>query len=162
MQILTPDIDLKILKPLVPDKVKFIVIHHPMAKKASWRDIDRWHKERGWAGAGYNEYIRKDGNVYILRGEYEGVHAKGHNSESYGICVEGNYDIEKILPNEQQYALKIRILTLLKRYRNSKVVYHRDICSTDCPGKFFPDIKKLFDESELSKYKDTLYISRLP
>ena len=33
-------------------KTKFIVLHHANAKVCSAEDIDRWHKENGWAGIG--------------------------------------------------------------------------------------------------------------
>ena len=132
------------LRPLPKQNVKYIVIHHAEASKATWQDIHRWHQERGWAGAGYHEYITKTGEVYLLRGSEtaeqckEGVHVKGHNRESYGICLEGNYNREQRIPYAQMEALFLRIAEKKKIYPKAKIRLHKQLSSTDCPGKFFP------------------------
>ena len=63
----------KKLNPLKIEDVTAIVIHHIEAEKASVAEIDSWHKQKGWQGIGYNDYIRKDGTVYICRGHREGA-----------------------------------------------------------------------------------------
>ena len=60
------------LRPLPKQNVKYIVIHHAEASKATWQDIHRWHQERGWAGAGYHEYITKTGEVYLYKRKRNG------------------------------------------------------------------------------------------
>lgn len=142
MKVITPDIKFRnSLIPLKKEEVKYIVIHHAEAVRATWREIHRWHLERGWAGAGYNEYITKSGEVYLLRGNRQGVHAKGYNRVSYGICLEGDYGKEKVIPFAQLHALVMRIIEKQAIYTKSVVVLHRQLCDTDCPGKYFPIIK---------------------
>ena len=55
MKLIKPNIIFRnSLRPLPKQNVKYIVIHHAEASKATWQDIHRWHQERGWAGAGYH------------------------------------------------------------------------------------------------------------
>lgn len=126
---------------LQKEKVRYIVIHHAQAERATWEDIHQWHLKRGWAGAGYHEYITKNGDVFILRGKWQRVHAKGYNKVSYGICLEGNYHKEKELSVLQMKSLMIRILVKRAEFPSAKVVLHRQLCDTDCPGQFFPRLK---------------------
>jgi N-acetyl-anhydromuramyl-L-alanine amidase AmpD len=52
--------------------------------------IDRWHKERGWAGVGYHYFIQSNGNIQVGRDIRDvGAHAYGHNGDSIGICLHG-------------------------------------------------------------------------
>lgn len=134
------------LIPLKLDKVKFIVIHHIAADFATPGQIHDWHLSNGWAGAGYNEYIRKDGTVYIMRGDNIGAQCQGFNSCSYGISLEGNYDISSDCPDAQYQALLDRIRFNLSRFpKNCVVVPHRELYQTSCPGKLFPMTKLLSD-----------------
>lgn len=127
------------LTPLVKDDVRFIVLHHIASKKATPQDIHRWHLARGWNGFGYNEYIKRDGTVYIGRGDNVGAHVKGYNSKSYGIAVEGHYNEQVKMPEKQFNALIERIKIAQKTYPNAeKVVKHGQLDNTSCPGKNFP------------------------
>ena len=74
---------------------KRAILHHPEASKCTAEDIHRWHLRNGWSGAGYHFLVRKDGHIYRLRPEWAvGSHAKNNNSDSIGICFEGNYMTE--------------------------------------------------------------------
>jgi N-acetylmuramoyl-L-alanine amidase len=133
---------LKYAKPLIPlnlDKVKYITLHHIEALSATPQDIHKWHLENGWSGAGYNEYIRKDGTVYILRGDYIGAHSHNNNSTSYGIACEGNYDKELTMPRLQLESLVARIQYNRPRFPNYEyTIPHREKNATQCPGQHFP------------------------
>lgn len=119
-------------------KTNRMIIHHAAAKKASASDIHRWHKQRGWSGAGYHFLVRKDGKVYRLRPEkYIGAHASGANSDSLGICFEGDFEKEK-MPDKQKEAGKDLVAYIKKKYGIKKVQRHKDVGSTSCPGKNFP------------------------
>jgi len=132
------------LTPLKPEEVKYIIVHHAAVKEASPEAIHRNHIGRGWAGIGYNEYIRKDGTVYICRGDNVGAHTKGWNDKSYGICVEGNYEEETEMPEVQFNALVQRIVANKARFPNLEGIKgHRDFVATACPGKHFPMDKLL-------------------
>lgn len=54
------------------------------------KDIDRWHKERGWSEIGYHYYIKLNGTIQYGRDISKvGAHTKGQNTPSIGICLEG-------------------------------------------------------------------------
>lgn len=115
-----------------------IILHHAEAKSASIEEVNRWHLERGWTGIGYHFYIRKDGKVYRGRPEWAvGAHAQGHNSRSVGICVEGAYMTET-MPKAQFDALVGLVREEMAKYPGAKVLRHRDVNSTDCPGTNYP------------------------
>lgn len=126
------------LTPLNLSNVKYIVVHHAAALYAKPEEIHQWHLGNGWAGFGYNEYIRKDGTVYIGRGDNVGAHCYGYNSVSYGICCEGNYSKEVTLSQELLNSLIERLKFHKKRFPYSKIVGHRELYNTECPGNNFP------------------------
>ena len=50
------------------------------------KDIDKWHKARGWKGIGYHYVIDLDGKVEKGRPvEQIGAHCTNHNKYSIGI-----------------------------------------------------------------------------
>ncbi|ADQ04412.1 N-acetylmuramoyl-L-alanine amidase family 2 [Caldicellulosiruptor owensensis OL] len=117
---------------------KYIVLHHADASKATVQDIHRWHLQKGWAGIGYHFYVRKNGEVYEGRPIATiGAHCLGHNSWSVGICAEGKYNSE-IMPPKQKQALIELINYVKKLYPAAKVVGHRNLMATDCPGENYP------------------------
>lgn len=119
-------------------KTNRILLHHAEASSCTAEDIHRWHLANGWSGAGYQFLIRKDGSTYRLRPEDKvGAHARGSNSDSIGICFEGKYN-EETMPEAQIKAGQELVAYLKNKYGISKVQAHRDVCSTDCPGKNFP------------------------
>lgn len=118
-----------------------IIIHHAEASHCTAQDIHQWHLNNGWSGAGYHFLVRKDGTVYRLRPENKiGAHASGSNSDSIGICFEGSYMTET-MPQAQINAGKELVAYLKQKYKISKVQAHREVCSTNCPGKNFPFIE---------------------
>ena len=92
---------------LKPENVDTIIIHITVSDYGDVDTIDRWHKDRGWAGIGYHFLItncfakrkhweRKqpvpssDGVVHKGRSlQRTGAHAKGHNWHSIGIALVG-------------------------------------------------------------------------
>jgi hypothetical protein len=147
--------------PLDFNNVTKIIIHHIKAITATPEDINKWHLiDNSWNGGfGYNEYIRKDGTVYIGRGDNMGSHCQGHNSTSYGISCEGDYENEIMMPKEQKEALIERIKFNKSRFPKVIGVFpHSYFGSTSCPGKYFPlaeILKKLETKKEVDKnYKN--------
>jgi N-acetylmuramoyl-L-alanine amidase len=152
MNILSSNLKFKPLTPLDLRKVEYIIIHHLKAITATPEDIHKWHLDKGWSGAGYNEYIRKDGTVYIMRGDNKGAHTENYNTNGYGIAVEGDYDVEQTMPTAQFNSLVQRIKHNLGRFPNvKKVVGHKDLDSTACPGKNFPMIRLRKAVSDMDK-----------
>lgn len=119
-------------------KLARIIFHHAAAKTCSADDVHRWHLANGWAGIGYHFFIRKDGSVYRGRPlDTQGAHTYGHNSNSVGICYEGNFENEK--PTAAQIAAGAELLRyLLGIFPDAAVGKHRDFNATACPGKNFP------------------------
>ncbi len=119
-------------------KTDRIILHHASAKNCTVEDIDNWHKQRGWTCIGYHFLVRKDGSIYRGRPEDTiGAHASNNNSDSIGICAEGNFEME-VMPEAQKRALKELVSYLKKKYNISKVQRHKDVGATDCPGKNYP------------------------
>lgn len=115
-----------------------IILHHAEASRANVEEVNRWHLERGWTGIGYHFFVRKDGKVYRGRPEWAvGAHAQGHNSRAIGICCEGAYKTET-MPAAQLFALKELIREMMAKYPGAKLLRHKDVNSTDCPGRNFP------------------------
>ena len=115
-----------------------IIIHHAEASHCTAQDIHQWHLNNGWSGAGYHFLVKKDGTIYRLRPENKiGAHASGSNSDSIGICFEGSYMTET-MSQTQINAGKELVAYLKQRYGISKVQAHREVCSTNCPGRNFP------------------------
>ena len=99
--------------------------------------IHNYHKSKGWAGIGYHLYIRRDGSVYRGRPEqYIGAHATGSNSDSLGICFEGNLDEEE-MTIEQINAGKEVVAYIKSKYGDVEFTEHRKVCNTSCPGANF-------------------------
>lgn len=119
---------------------KRIILHHAATSSADVQTIHKWHLGRGWAGIGYNFYIRKDGSVYQGRGwDKVGAHCSGYNSTSIGICFEGNYEVESDMPAAQYNAGVALIAEALAKYPTiTEVCGHKSHGSTACPGKYFP------------------------
>lgn len=114
-----------------------IFLHHAAATNCTVEDIDRWHKNNGWTCIGYHFFINKKGEIYRGRPENTiGAHASNNNSDSLGICFEGNFEAEE-MTTEQIEAGKELVSYLKEKYSISKVLGHRDVNNTSCPGRNF-------------------------
>lgn len=103
------------------------------------KDIDKWHRAKGWACIGYHYVIRRNGTVEEGRDEKViGAHVENWNSVSIGICMVGGVDADDInkaennFTKEQFASLKQLLIDLKSRYPKAKIQGHRD----------FPDVKK--------------------
>lgn len=122
-------------------KITNIIIHCSATKEGvefHSRDIDRWHKQRGWKGIGYHYVICLDGSVEIGRKEEEiGAHCTNYNRNSIGICYIGGLDKDgkpKDTRTTQQKAAMYKLLCdLKKKYPNAKINGHRDFAAKACP-----------------------------
>lgn len=102
-------------------------------------DIDKWHKERGFAMIGYNYVIDLDGKVEVGRpltrdGAHcntAGVSGKSYNKHSIGICYVGGLNHLGRACDTRTYQQKRSLVNLVYRlmdeYPNIKeVIGHRD------------------------------------
>ena len=126
-------------------KIEYIVVHYSATydhNDVTDKDIDRMHKARGFNKIGYHYFYRRNGMEEVGRKEWEeGAHVKGHNKNTLGLCWAGglsnktgpNVGVKNITP-EQEAALISRIKKLKAKWPNAKVVGHRDLGKTQCPG----------------------------
>lgn len=146
-----------------------IVLHHAEWSRASVADVHNCHKGNGWAGIGYHLYIRKDGSVYRGRPmEAVGAHAIPVNKTSVGICCEGAYNTEA-MPDAQKNAVVEAVKHVLGLYPGCRIVGHREVDATDCPGKNYPleEIKELVKgvvdvPLTVMKLPSEVYIQEIP
>lgn len=120
-----------------------IVLHHAAATTADAKTIHKWHLNNGWSGIGYHFAVLKNGTIERGRPiKSIGAHCTGQNSDSIGICFEGNFEKETM--SDKQVKAGQELLSYLYKTYNltkSNVKRHKDLMSTSCPGKNFP-----FDE----------------
>ena len=127
-------------------KIKRIIIHHSLTadgKMVNWGAIRRYHvKQRGWHDIGYHYGIELvDYDYEILVGRFEcitGAHVRGHNKDTLGICVVGNWDKLKV-PKQQWDKAILLVQDILKRHslKASDVYGHCEFARKSCPGKNF-------------------------
>lgn len=123
-------------------KTEEIIIHCAATRpeqNIDAREIDRWHRQRGWLKIGYHFVIKQDGTIEIGRNIDEvGAHARGHNSYSIGICLVGGIDDlsqpSDDYSDEQWTMLRLLIDGLVKKYPGVKLLGHNDISSKACPS----------------------------
>lgn len=131
-------------------KTEMIVLHHAASKSCTVQQVHQWHLNNGWSGFGYHFFVSKDGQIFRGRPEDTvGAHATGHNSKSIGVCFEGDYT-SQTMPTAQLEAGKELVAYLKDKYKITKVVGHRDLMATSCPGVKFP-----FFEIANAKKNDT-------
>ena len=133
-------------------KINKLVIHcsdSPDDRDVDRKDIDAWHKERGWDGIGYHYVIKRDGVVEIGRPEsVQGAHTRGHNRGSLGVCMIGR----EVFSEEQYKALTILIKDLTARYRGLYVAGHYEYDEhKTCPN--FKVEEYLMDNGLLEDFK---------
>ena len=143
------------------------LVVHCSATKASMDigvdEITEWHRNRGFFTIGYHFVIRRDGTIENGRMIDEpGAHAKGHNKNSFGICMVGGLDKKGKPENnytaEQWSALTKLIRELYDHYPVKTIVGHKDLPKVNkaCPcfdvSEFLAEIG-LFGDFEYSTTK---------
>jgi len=119
---------------------KRAIIHHSASADVSAATIHQWHLNQGWSGIGYQFVIRANGAIERGRPEWAiGSHSgpKG-NGDSIGIVLAGNFEIDK--PTEAQMASLAWLIKeyLEPKYGELKILGHKDVMATACPGAMFP------------------------
>lgn len=102
------------------------------------RDIDRWHKARGFRCIGYHYVVYLDGTIAKGRDESEmGAHCVGHNQQSIGICYVGGLDADgkpkDTRTSKQKVALSELVADLLTKYPHARVCGHNQFSNKACP-----------------------------
>lgn len=120
-----------------------IIVHcaaTPEGKDFTVKDIDSWHRERGFDGIGYHYVVYRNGDIVDGRSiEKAGAHCQGHNANSVGICYIGGCAADgktaKDTRTPEQKESLIRLIKDLKsRYPSIvRVSGHREYANKDCP-----------------------------
>ncbi len=117
---------------------RYIILHH-RAGEGGADSIHQGHLNNGWAGIGYHFYVRKSGEVFKGRPiGTVGAHTVGKNSESIGVCFEGNFEKDAEMPTVQLQSGRELITYLKNLYPKAEVKRHCDFGATACPGRNFP------------------------
>lgn len=119
-----------------------IIVHctaTPEGKDFKAKDIDRWHKERGWKKIGYHYVIDLDGTIEKGRGENEvGAHCNGRNAHSIGVVYVGGLAKDGKTPKDtrteaQKEALWKILISLIIKYPDATIHGHNEFSSKACP-----------------------------
>lgn len=125
--------------------IKHIIVHcsyTPESMDIGAKDIDAWHRQRGWMGIGYHAVIRRDGTIEDGRPlDRTGAHVRGMNSISRGICLVGGMNRSKTGPElnftDAQYKSLRKLIDQWKKehYPGAKVSGHTDFdAHKTCPN----------------------------
>ena len=111
-----------------------IIIHCSATKEGqdyTVKQIEGWHRARGFNGIGYHFVIYRDGTIHRGRTLLQvGAHCLNHNAYSIGICYIGGLNAEgkpkDTRTDAQREALRTLVLMLKEIYPEAKVLGHRD------------------------------------
>ena len=126
-----------------PDNRTGVIIHHSVTAEgtnqasveAILRQIDSFHRSKGWGGIGYNFAVDHKGRIYEARGrDIIGVHAANHNTLNFGICYIGNTD-KKLTPKAVKAIQSVIAELQEAANKKLKVQGHGSVNLTACPGK---------------------------
>jgi len=124
-------------------EINRIILHMaytPPSMDVGAKEIDGWHKQRGWRGIGYHYVIRRDGTLEHGRPhEEQGAHTKHENADSIGICLVGGKHIahegaDCNFTSAQWRTLDRLCRDLLLAYPGAQISGHRDWGATKCPS----------------------------
>lgn len=123
-------------------KIKEIYIHHSASNRDSTtlEMIRSWHVDgNGWSDIGYHYVIEGSGEIKEGRPQSRiGAHVRGNNSNTIGICLAGNFELEKPSPEQLENLWKL-LEGLMANYNLSRenVLAHREFVNakTLCCGK---------------------------
>lgn len=116
-----------------------IIIHcsaTPADMDIGAKEIDRWHKARGWSGIGYHAVIRRNGDIERGRDDdVIGAHAKGYNAGSLAVCMVGGVDENGELETNFLPAQYESLTAVVANWRNEYGVKDKGIMGhRDLPG----------------------------
>ena len=111
----------------------------PLSAKV--KEIDAWHKKRGFNRIGYQYVIDRNGEIAKGRAETEvGAHVANYNTGSIGISLVGGFGsnendpFEKNFTSQQNIALRNLIDDIKTRAKITKIRGHNEVSAKACPG----------------------------
>lgn len=131
-----------------------IIIHcsaTPEGRTVTVKDIDGWHRQRGFNGIGYHYVVYLDGSVHAGRPlETAGAHCQGQNQNSIGVCYIGGCDKTMKPKDTRTAAQKASMVNLIKSMKalfpGATVHGHKEFAAKACPSF---DVKKWQKEVDL-------------
>lgn len=120
-----------------------IIVHStatPSGMRATAKDIDKWHRQKGFDCIGYHFVILHTGEIQPGRAVASiGAHCRGHNEHTIGIAYVGGLNSSKQSADTRTQAQKMSLVALIKslifQYPTiCKISGHRDYCNTACPS----------------------------
>lgn len=126
----------------IPKKIFLHCAATPEGKDFTVKDIDTWHKQRGFNGIGYHYVIYRDGSVNKGRDITKIPAAQsGYNTNSIAICYIGGVAKDGVTPKdtrtaEQRFALFKLVMELQEKYNISdeNVFGHCEVANKACPS----------------------------
>ncbi len=111
----------------------------PEGREISVKEIDRWHKKRGWSGIGYHKVVQLDGAVNEGRPMNKvGAHVKGHNTGSLGYVYIGGVTAAGKPKDTRTPAQKATMERLTREaiedFGVTKVYGHNEFANKACPS----------------------------
>lgn len=123
------------------NKIDAIVIHCSATREGAdykAKDLDKWHKDKGWQMIGYNFVIDLDGTVEVgrplsMNGAHcntAGLSGESYNRHSIGICYIGGLSktgaAKDTRTNAQKASMRKLVDELCRKYPIKEVIGHRD------------------------------------
>jgi N-acetyl-anhydromuramyl-L-alanine amidase AmpD len=129
------------------EAIQYIIVHQTatLREETTFENIKRYHVSLGWGNIAYHYFIDSQGKLRRGRNERTvGTHTRANNMnfQSLGVCVAGNFNIEK--PTQTQLKTLEQVLNSLStKYKISKenILGHREVpyAATECPGDYLLD-----------------------
>ena len=131
------------------NRYRWIVVHHSAGDSGNYESIREYHRKRhGWTDAGYH-LLLSNGNSGVGNGFLEATgrfahlsyalatRSPLHNVWGIHLCIIGNYEKHPV-PARLHAPIGHAITLLQDKYGipDDRVLFHRDVGQTACPGKF--------------------------
>jgi len=103
------------------------------------KQIDKWHRDRGWSEIGYHYVLYADGTIATGRDiRKKGAHVKGHNHDSVGVAYVGGLDKNKTpkdtMTMQQEMAFLHLVNSLRVVFGDMSVHGHNEYSNKACPS----------------------------
>ena len=146
------------------------IIIHCTATRPEWmqdssvqdkvKEIDRWHRERGFSMVGYHFVVDRDGSIGEGRPLAKaGAHVKGHNTGTIGVSLVGGHGgaandaFSDNFTEAQNRALRKLIARLQEQYPTiTKISGHNDYTNAKTCPTF--QVKPWFDNKTAAPVKE--------